>query len=354
MVIGKFENTIPSRGSCFLCGCRGILLYKALNDNLFGASGRWSFKRCSNEKCGLIWIDPVPSKKILAEAYVDYYTHSNDNGNKSCFYRISSKIRDGYLQKKLGYRRGVGRRWYSILSPLAYLYPAGPGKFESLAMYLRAPQSGAKLLEIGCGSGKLLLGMLKMGWNVEGIDTDPISVMTAQSRGLNVIRGELRAQYQLQEHFDAIYMGHVIEHLYEPLTLLQECERILKYNGRIVIVTPNTESWGSKHFQQSWRGLEPPRHLHLFNQDNFCKLTKKAGFLCERIFTTGKGAGYILGQSLSLKRRKSEALNTESRIGNILTPKTTIKFFEFFERCLIHIDHRAGEELVYIGRKAKK
>jgi SAM-dependent methyltransferase len=43
--------------------------------------------------------------------------------------------------------------------------------------------------------------------------------------------------------FDLIILGEVIEHLYDPDIILQECSRILKPNGVLLITTPNLLSW---------------------------------------------------------------------------------------------------------------
>ena len=42
--------------------------------------------------------------------------------------------------------------------------------------------------------------------------------------------------------FDAIYMGEVFEHTWEPLTLLKECNRVLKQGGVLILDTPNVYS----------------------------------------------------------------------------------------------------------------
>ena len=42
---------------------------------------------------------------------------------------------------------------------------------------------------------------------------------------------------------DLILMCEVIEHLYNPDLVLEECYRILKKNGKLIITTPNLTSW---------------------------------------------------------------------------------------------------------------
>ena len=45
--------------------------------------------------------------------------------------------------------------------------------------------------------------------------------------------------------FDAVYMFSVIEHVSDPLKVIEECHRILKPNGKIYLLTPHFSSTGS-------------------------------------------------------------------------------------------------------------
>ncbi|MEW6482205.1 MAG: hypothetical protein AB1397_04305 [bacterium] len=46
---------------CILCGSKGKVLYKNLEDRLFGAPGEYGFLKCP--KCNLIWLNPRPVKE---------------------------------------------------------------------------------------------------------------------------------------------------------------------------------------------------------------------------------------------------------------------------------------------------
>ena len=45
-----------------------------------------------------------------------------------------------------------------------------------------------------------------------------------------------------------------------------------------MLVTPNVASLGHRLFQSAWRGLEPPRHLHLFAPQSMRTSLSQAGF----------------------------------------------------------------------------
>ncbi len=92
---------------------------------------------------------------------------------------------------------------------LAYLNPALRTALDLSAMYIKV-RPGAKLLEIGCGSGRQLEFLRQLGWHVEGLDLDPTVVKVASSRGLAIDLGSLKEQNFRDQSFDPVVSSHVI------------------------------------------------------------------------------------------------------------------------------------------------
>jgi ubiquinone/menaquinone biosynthesis C-methylase UbiE len=212
-------------------------------------------------------------------------------------------------------------------------------------MYLSAHGAReGKLLEVGCGSGDMLKLMQELGWHVEGVDFDHKAVENAQRKGLHVSHGALEAQAYPDNHFDAITMSHVIEHVPDPVLLLSECYRILSPGGRVVIVTPNSDSWGHAKFASSWRGLEPPRHLHVFNPQSFTILSQKVGFRILKVFTTIRNANAQFIASRSLRLTGKHAWGSSQP----WTVRKWGKIMMFIEWGILKKSPFSGEEIVLI------
>ena len=111
-----------------------------------------------------------------------------------------------------------------------------------------------------------------------GIDPDPRAVASCLSRGLNVLRGAIDQLDGEESLFDVITLNHVIEHLHDPVAVLNACNRLLKPKGQIWLETPNIDSLGHDQYVKNWRGLEPPRHLVLFNRQSLAKALIASGF----------------------------------------------------------------------------
>jgi SAM-dependent methyltransferase len=150
------------------------------------------------------------------------------------------------------------------------------------------------LLDVGCGGGRFMSRMKRLGWNVEGIDFDEKATARITRRyGLKTYTGNLLACGLPDSCYDAITMSHAIEHLYEPERTLKECLRLLKPGGRLVVVTPNVESAGAALFGAYWRGWEPPRHLQLYSVKTLGSLLRRAGYIVDTMRTSSAGAAIV-------------------------------------------------------------
>jgi SAM-dependent methyltransferase len=344
-------RTAPRR-QCFLCGGEGRVLHANLRDRLFGAPGRWTFTKCVNASCGLVWLDPMPLEAELWKAYRSYYTHEPlhqaTKQHGSLVVEIYRAIGNGYLRRRLGYRQGAGPRWYGFLWPLAYLIPGGPDQLAARAMFFAAPGQGARLLDIGCGEGQMLRRLERLGWQAEGVDIDPVAVATGRAQGLSILQGDVESQRYVADSFDAVSMNHVIEHVFDPVGLLKEINRILKVGGTLVIVTPNVRSWGHAHFGEDWRGLEPPRHLHLFTIEALRSLVGRAGLRVVAARTVANAVPYASSASRGLRR--SRLLDNPVPAGRFSEPIRGL-VDQLYERTLLLRRKDAGEETVLIAQR---
>jgi SAM-dependent methyltransferase len=289
----------------------------------------------------------MPMAEDLGKAYpAAYYTHASEP-DKSLLGRLFSAMGNGYLRRRLGYIRGVGPRWHRYLGLLAWLYPAAEPEFGVTAMYMPAPRDGARLLDVGCGSGEALSKMRRLGWDVEGVDVDPMAVETARAKGLEVRLGDLPSQRYPDNWFDAIYLSHVIEHVHDPVGLLRECRRILKVGGRLVAITPNVDSWGHRLFGHAWEPLDPPRHLLLFRRQTLEQVAIAAELRIRRLITTSRSATAVWLRSRQIRRgrpvRASEIAGAR--------PWLSALPFQVAEQWRLRLTPDVGEELCLVASK---
>jgi 2-polyprenyl-3-methyl-5-hydroxy-6-metoxy-1,4-benzoquinol methylase len=135
--------------------------------------------------------------------------------------------------------------------------------------------------------------------------------------------------------------------VHKPVEFLTECNRILKPGGQLVMLTPNIESWGRRHFQDRWLRLDPPRHLHLFSERSLSEVAYRAGLRPIKAVTLARTAGRMFAGSLDIiktgRHNASKHLSQASRIG--------AEVIEFGEWLFSKWDRLAGEELMVIASK---
>ena len=334
--------------ACYLCGTTGEPLYENLKDRLFGAPGSWNLKRCPEPGCGLIWLDPMPSETDIGKAYKDYFTHIELNQMKRGWLkRTFGYAKRGYWARKYNYGKDSIGRWKQLLGMMIKLHPGRSAELDFSVMYLPFRPNG-HLLDVGCGSGQALQFMAEFGWQGQGVDFDPEAVQIAEKKGLEVHLGSLEDQAYPSDSFDAITMSHLIEHVHDPLSLLGECRRILKPRGQLVIVTPNSGSWGHQRFGSSWMHLDPPRHLHIFNGHSLRTLLEMAGFQLVSFCTTIRDTNGVFIGSRSIERtgqhRMDQSQHTRLR-------RLWGRGMQFAEWALLKLEPNLGEEIALVGSK---
>jgi 2-polyprenyl-3-methyl-5-hydroxy-6-metoxy-1,4-benzoquinol methylase len=288
----------------------------------------------------------MPLEQDLAEAYASYYTHEDGPAvSNTLAQRIYTQMREGYLSSRYGYRHYGSNRGQALLASFLYLNPPRRKLFDLSVFCLRSKPNG-RLLEVGCGNGASLKTMEELGWQVEGLDFDETAVEQARKKGLTVHVGTLEEKDLPGGRFDAIVARHLIEHVPNPSSLLRECRRLLAPGGLLVLITPNARSWGHRLYRVDWRGLEPPRHLHIFSRTSLRAACIQAGFShvdCRSIVRSNS----ILLQSRMLRQKdKSDS----AQLG-LLRHRLWSEGMVFFQWAVSLVDPEAGDELVMVARQ---
>ncbi|HRW10939.1 MAG TPA: methyltransferase domain-containing protein [Caldilineaceae bacterium] len=130
-----------------------------------------------------------------------------------------------------GYDSALTTRWHAGRSA------EKQGRF--LLPYL---QPGMTLLDCGCGSGSITLGLAKIvaPGQVIGVDLSTVEIdrarLSADQQKVTTVRfatGDLYHLDYVDASFDALFCHNVLEHLDDPLAALREMQRVLTPGGVI-------------------------------------------------------------------------------------------------------------------------
>lgn len=134
--------------------------------------------------------------------------------------------------------------------------------YRARTIHRRVSQN-AYILDYGCGNGRMLFHLSRMGnYSLFGTELPgQQAVVAAATSGATVYTNGIPPDSPLFGNTDYISMFHVLEHLPNPSEVLDEMHQMLKPGGIILIALPNIRSVQFKLFRSDWLHLDPDRHI---------------------------------------------------------------------------------------------
>jgi SAM-dependent methyltransferase len=162
---------------------------------------------CACDGCGLVFSNPLPSSADLTAFYGPAGTWAANRPN-------GGRVPDAPVG-------AVGGSWTRMFEPIR------------AAVDVTAPPAGARVLDFGCGDGKLLDLLQNCGWQTFGIEP---ALDSAFGR-----HGRLAAVPETPT-FDLIVLIQVMEHVANPLQLLQQLARATRIGGHLLVSVPRFDT----------------------------------------------------------------------------------------------------------------
>jgi SAM-dependent methyltransferase len=189
------------------------------------------------EACGFRHIDPLFTTEQLRKFYEDEFYQSE---------------RPDYFE-----RMEADREWWML-------------RYHHYYELLEANVPGRRLLDIGSGPGYFLEAGCERGWRVMGFEPSRAAADYARARGSAVINDFFSGPKALEHGpFDAISMSMVLEHVRDPVGMIEEVRRLLVPGGLLFVASPNDFNplqmllWKKMGFQPWW--VNPKHHLNYFD-----------------------------------------------------------------------------------------
>ena len=207
------------------------------------------FHICECLNCGLLYTMPRPDKDRIGDYYQseEYYSHQEN-------------------------KKGFIPRLYESVKKINLKH-----KYEIATKGLSIGQ----MLDIGCGVGDFLHTAEEHGWKCIGVEPSENAKAIAKTR----INADLLNSEALEsipnETFDLITMWHVLEHVDDLKWQIEQLQRLIKFEGRIVIAVPNYKSYDGQYYKECWAAYDVPRHLNHFNNTTITKMFSANGLVLE-------------------------------------------------------------------------
>lgn len=178
--------------------------------------------------------------------------------------------------------------FYGALTRLPGYYPEAREEYPIVIEEIRKRYGDqATVLDIGCGAGYFLEQLRASGVNnISGIDLTASSVEVARKKGLNVFCE--RIEESNRGPYDVVCSFHCLEHVEDPVGLIEHSLRQLNTNGTLFISTP----YSPQAIEYGWYHPmnNPPHHTLRLNRKAYEKLAAITGCTIELINFSGMSA----------------------------------------------------------------
>jgi SAM-dependent methyltransferase len=135
-----------------------------------------------------------------------------------------------------------------------------------------------RLLEIGCGTGTLLLEAARLGWQTLGVEPGWAATEIARKRGAEVVHGWFPSDLpDAAGLFDAVAVLDVLEHFADPLRFLTDLRARLAPGGRLLVQVPNWDSLLVR-LEGEYSSVVTPGHWSYFTPRTLRALLARSGF----------------------------------------------------------------------------
>lgn len=218
----------------------------------------FSYVRCT--ECRTIYMSPRPSSAVMAS----YYDNSEN-------YRYWA--RHIFPASESSRREKIHKPWLRRVLEYCERYSVPTGV----------------LMEIGPGFGTWAALARESGRfkKVIGVERTPEMAQACRDRGVTVVAKPVEEIGDEVEPVDVAVAFELIEHLFEPKAFLEQCARLVRPGGLLVLSCPNGEGFDIAVLGKDALAVDP-EHVNLFNPVSLSRCVESCGFEVLEVSTPGR------------------------------------------------------------------
>ncbi len=221
---------------CKICGNENGNRFYTIREMQFGTRDEFVYCECLNCGCLQLTNPPEDLSKYYPKEYFSFQTPSENFLKKKL-----NICRDRY---SFGIRNIIGKILYKKFGEPTYI-----GWLRNAKVNLHS-----KILDVGCGTGKLLYRMGNTGFdNLIGVDAF-IAGDIQYENGVKIYKKHLN---EIEEKFDLVMMHHSLEHLEDQHLIFEKLSSILSAGKFLLIRIPICSSYAWELIKKIGLRLKP-------------------------------------------------------------------------------------------------
>ena len=260
--MGEMELDKTDRFRCRICGNEVNNEHFVVKEKMFGSNELFDYFKCSQCGCMQLLDEKMDMSKYYEGDYYSFNVHYKPN-------LIRDFLGKEFFKYKLGHFSVFG---YAIDKMF-------PSKMQNWLDkdYIKFEDS---ILDVGCGSGRLLQLMRHRGFHkLRGLDPFNSEVIN-YGEDLVIYNHSI---FEEHNKYDLIMLHYSFEHMPDPYIVFSKLNDLLNDNGTLLIRIPLIDSYSWRKYGTTWVQMDAPRHIYVHTVNSFVYLSKKCGFDVKKI-----------------------------------------------------------------------
>ncbi len=258
---------------CKICGNENNNKTIMANEMRVNQGNRFEYLECGHCGCIQLVAPPDSFDKYYNEGYYSY----NDNSYNPIKRKLIQLRNNAYYNSESGMSGRILKRVF----PMKYDFKVRMDLIDKYAIDKKQP-----IVDVGCGAGHLVDMISDVGYeNVSGCD--PYLMNDCMStQGNKLYKREI---FGLEEKYQIISMIHSLEHMSNPIEVVEKASQLLVDNGTLIIEVP-VLGYVWKKYGLNWVQFDSPVHFFLHTEKSILELCNIAKM--RLVDTIYKGTDY--------------------------------------------------------------
>ncbi|MFZ2739263.1 MAG: class I SAM-dependent methyltransferase [Burkholderiaceae bacterium] len=154
-------------------------------------------------------------------------------------------------------------------------------KMGEVALGLKNLSKAKRVIDIGCGDGEFLSIFKGLGCEVFGTEYDPRTEEICRNKGITMLQGGVMPSLggcENPERFDLVVFTEVIEHINNPIDVIENISHLLKRDGLLYVTTPNFASLERWVLRAQWGMICYPEHISFYSPGTLNAILRRCGY----------------------------------------------------------------------------
>ena len=254
---------------CRLCGHTGNTTTHVAWEMMFGLGESFTYFEC--DSCGSLQIDHIPQD--MSPYYPEHYYSlaTRDSGPSSGWRKVWDRT----------------SAMFSLRGP-NHLLPAV--KHREIYEWLKnaGVHFQSSILDVGCGSGALLLRLRNDGFT-DLTGYEPHIQETLSYEGNVTVHNQVD---HVKGRFDLVMLHHSLEHMPDQHRAFKRLAQWVKPGGKLLLRIPVYPNAAWDEYGVNWFQLDAPRHFYLHSEESIRLVADQAGFEDYWVHYDSKGSQF--------------------------------------------------------------